>query len=99
MCFYIRQWASSDLRRSVDSLAAITLWKLEEDAGADNGRAMTTPGTGDQDTKVSAAAKNSFPQYPGGNFLAHAGTQWLELAEAHEHSSAPQPAPQNPVVF
>ena len=43
---------------------------------------MGTPSTGDQDTKVSAAAKNSFPQYPGGNFLAHAGSQYKEEADA-----------------
>ena len=62
--------------------AAVTLWKLEEGTGADNRRAMSTPSTGDQDTKVSAAARNSFPQYPGGNFLAHAGTQYTDEADA-----------------
>ena len=43
---------------------------------------MSTPGSDDRDSKKLAAAKTSFPPYPGGNFLAHAGSQYKEEADA-----------------
>ena len=43
---------------------------------------MGTPGSDGQDTKKLAAARTSFPDYPGGNFLAHAGSQYKEDIDA-----------------
>ena len=43
---------------------------------------MSTPGSDDRETKKLAAAKTSFPDYPGGNFLAHAGSQYKEDIDA-----------------